>query len=203
MAELMIGLLISSLTMAAAVTMTDQVSRSYTSQLDDAVIQEEARYSLTWIESAIRAAGSNPYSILTTDCPVAGTVVQPIQRDPDGDGVMDDIRIMSDTNPPNGELGGSPCGSDADEDITIAFDPNNRVITRLDNSVGGAPVPMSDRVITGLQFTYFDLNGAPAATDATTAYVQIAVTAQAPNRDRNTGLLTSYTLTSEVRLRVQ
>jgi hypothetical protein len=202
-AELMIGLLISSLTMAAAITMTDQVSRSYTSQLDDAVIQEEARYALQWIEGSLRSAGSNPYGILTTDCPIPGTLVQAVQRDPDADGVMDDIRIMRDTNPPNGQFGGVPCGSDAAEDITIAFDPVNRVITRLDNSLGGAPVSMSDSVIAGLQFTYLDLNRAPAATDAATTYVQIAVTAQAPNRDRNTGLRTSYTLRSEVRVRVR
>ena len=198
----MVGLLISSITMAAAMTMTDQVSRSYTTQLDDAVIQEEARFALHWIENSVRF-GSNPYGIVTTDCPVAGTLVQAIQRNPDGDGLMDDIRIMSDTSPPNGQIGGVPCGSDTDEDLTISYDSVTQTITRLDNSVGGAPVPMSDSVITALQFTFLDFNRAPAATDATTAIVQIAVTSQAPNRDRNTGLFPTYTLTSEVRLRTR
>ena len=199
----MIGLLISSITMTAAVVMTDQVSRSHTAQLDDAVIQEEARFALQWIEDTLRSAGSNPYGAITTDCPVVGTIVQAILRDPDADTLMDDIRIMGDVNPPNGRLGGVPCGTDTDEDITIAHDPINRTITRLDNAVGGAPVPMSDNVITALQFTFLDLNRAPAATDDAVAYVQVAVTAQAPNRDRQTGLRTTYTLNSEVRLRTR
>lgn len=200
-AELLIGMLISSLTMTAAVVMTDQVSRSYTAQLDDAVIQEEARYALTWIEDALRSAGSNPYGALTTDCPMVGTVVQGLQRDPGGDGVMDDIRIMGDINPPNSRVGGTPCGADLGEDVTIAHDVANRTIVRQDNAAGGAPVPMSDAVVTALRFTYLDINRAPVLDDAQVAYVGVLVTTQAPNRDRQTGLRTTYTLASEVRVR--
>ncbi len=202
-AELMIGLLISSITMTAAVTLTSQVSRSYNVQLDDAVIQEEARFALHWIEDAVRAAGSNPYQLVTTDCPVAGTLVEAIQRDPNGDAIFDDIRVIADVNPPNGSIGGNPCGSESDEDLTIAYDPEARAITRLDNSLGGAPIPMSDSVVTSLQFTFLDGNRQPAATDGAVAYVQIAVTTQAPNRDSTMGQLPSYTLTSEVRIRAR
>ena len=50
--ELLIATLVGSATLGAAVLITDQVSRGYTSQLDGALVQEEARFALTWIEEA-------------------------------------------------------------------------------------------------------------------------------------------------------
>ena len=202
--ELLIATLVGSATLGAAVLITDQVSRGYTSQLDGAMVQEEARFALTWIEEALRSAGTNPYGIAASNCPAAGTAFRAIRRDPNGNAVMDDIRIQADVNPPNALLGGlaAACG-EADEDITIAHDPAAQTITVLDNNLGGAPTPMTDGVITQLQFTHLDANRVVTANENAIAFVQVAVTAQGPNRDRQLGQPATVTLTSEVRIRTQ
>ena len=199
--ELLIGTLVSSAVLSAAVLITDQVSRRYTSQLDGALVQEEARFALDWIEEALRSAGSNPYSIAASNYPAAGTAFLAIRRDPNGNAVLDDIRIQADVNPPNALLGGlaGACGEPG-EDITIAHDPAAQTITVLDTNLGGAPTPMTDGVITQLQFTYLDATRAVTANDNAVAFVQVAVTAQGPNRDRQLGQPATVTLTSEVRI---
>ena len=189
--------------LGAAVLITDQVSRGYTSQLDGALVQEEARFALDWIEEALRAAGSNPYGIAASNCPAAGTAFRAIRRDPNGNGALDDIRIQADVNPPNALLGGvGPC-TEPGEDITIAHDPAAQTITVLDNNLGGAPTPMTDGVITQLRFTHLDATRVVTANDDAVAFVQVAVTAQGPNRDRQLGQPATVTLTSEVRIRTR
>ena len=202
--ELLIATLVGSATLGAAVLITDQVSRGYTSQLDGAMVQEEARFALDWIEEALRSAGSNPYGIAASNCPAAGTAFLAIRRDPNGNAVMDDIRIQADVNPPNALLGGlaAACG-EAGEDITIAHDPATQTITVLDNNLGGAPTPMTDGVITQLQFTHLDASRVVTANENAIAFVQVAVTAQGPNRDRQLGQPATVTLTSEVRIRTR
>ena len=166
--------------------------------------QEEARFALNWIEEALRSAGSNPYSIAASNCPAAGTAFRAIRRDPNGNAVMDNIRIQADVNPPNALLGGlvTPCG-EAGEDITIAHDPAAQTITVIDNNLGGAPTPMTDGLITQLQFTHLDANRVVTANENAIAFVQVAVTAQGPNRDRQLGQPATVTLTSEVRIRTR
>ena len=202
--ELLIATLVGSAMLGAAVLITDQVSRGYTSQLDGAMVQEEARFALNWIEEALRSAGSNPYGIAASNCPAAGTAFRAIRRDPNGNAVMDDIRIQADVNPPNALLGGlaAPC-AEPGEDITIAHDPAAQTITVLDNNLGGAPTPMTDGVITQLQFTHLDANRAVTANENAIAFVQVAVTAQGPNRDRQLWQPATVTLTSEVRIRTR
>ena len=190
--------------LGAAVLITDQVSRGYTSPLDGAMVQEEARFALNWIEEALRSAGSNPYGIAASNCPAAGTAFLAIRRDPNGNAVMDDIRIQADVNPPNALLGGlaAPC-AEPGEDITIAHDPAAQTITVLDNNLGGAPTPMTDGLITQLQFTHLDASRVVTANENAIAFVQVAVTAQGPSRDRQLGQPATVTLTSEVRIRTQ
>ena len=200
--ELLIATLVGSATLGAAVLITDQVSRGYTSQLDGAMVQEEARFALDWIEEALRSAGSNPYGIAASNCPAAGTAFLAIRRDPNGNAVMDDIRIQADVNPPNALLGGLACG-EAGEDITIAHDPAAQAITVLDNNLGGAPTPMTDGLITQLQFTHLDASRVVTANENAIAFVQVAVTAQGPNRDRQLGQPATVTLASEVRIRTR
>ena len=202
--ELLIATLVGSATLGAAVLITDQVSRGYTSQLDGAMVQEEARFALDWIEEALRSAGSNPYGIAASNCPAAGTAFLAIRRDPNGNAVMDDIRIQADVNPPNALLGGlaAPC-AEPGEDITIAHDPAAQTITVLDNNLGGAPTPMTDGLITQLQFTHLDASRVVTANENAIAFVQVAVTAQGPNRDRQLGQPATVTLTSGVRIRTR
>jgi prepilin-type N-terminal cleavage/methylation domain-containing protein len=200
--ELLVALLVSGVTLAAAVLVTTQVSRGYTTQIDDALVQEEARFALEWIEELVRVAGSNPYGVTTSNCPAAGTVFQAVWIDPNGDAVLDDIRLQADLGPPNAQLGGAGgvC-TEADEDITIAYDAVARTITRLDNNLGGPPTAMTEGLITQLAFTTLDSNRVPTGVAAAVAFVQVAVTAESPDANPRTGQKATLTLSSEVRVR--
>ena len=202
-AEFLVATLITVTMMGAALTVAEQVSRGFNAQLDGALLQAEARFTLEWIEATLRTAGSNPYDIATSNCPGAGTGFEALRLDPNNNTVMDDIRLQADINLPNGLLGGvgGVC-DEAGEDITIAHDPTARTITLPDNNTG-TPTPMTDSVITGLQFTYLDANRAPTTAAAAVAFVQILVTAQAPNANRARGASDSVTLTAEVRVRTR
>ena len=89
------------------------------------------------------------------------------------------------------------------EDVTIAHNPTTKTITLVDNNVGGPPTPMTDSVITGLQFTYLDTNRAPTTVAAAVAFVQVLVTAETPSANRARGARDSLTLTTEVRVRTR
>ena len=203
-AELLVAMAITVTTMGTSLAITEQVSRGYTTQLDNALTQEEARFALDWVASALRTAGANPYAVVTTNCPGAAFNFQAVRLDPNGNGVMDDLRLQADVNPPNGLVGGvgGVC-DEAGEDVTIGLDPATKTITLLDNNLGGLPTPMTDGVITGLQFSYLDANRVATNAAAAAAFVRVSVTAEAPGANRARGARDTVTLTSEVRIRVR
>src|SRR5688572_25611113 len=156
--EFMISALITTAVLGGTVMLAAQLQQAYTTQLDDVTVEEETRFSLDWIEQALRNAGSNPYSITVSGC--AAAAFTGIGLDPDGDGANDDIRIHADINPPNGLLGGvAGACNEPNEDVTIAYDNVNLVITRRDNNLDMAAVNMTEPVITNLLFTYLDSAG--------------------------------------------
>ena len=204
LAETLVALLVGSMTMGTAVVLTSQISRGYTTQLDDTVMQGESRYALQWIEDVLRAAGSNPYEITTSSCPAAGTAFQAVQIDPNGDGVLDDVRVHADVAPSNGLLGGAAGAcSEVGEDITIGYDAAARSITMVDNNLGGQPAAMTDDVITQLAFTFLDANRAVTVVPASVVFAQVAVTAESPGANPQLGRTDTVTLTTEVRVRVR
>jgi prepilin-type N-terminal cleavage/methylation domain-containing protein len=202
--EVLVATAVSTIVLGAAVALTIAAQRGYTSQMQDAGIQQEARYTLEWIASVLRSAGSNTYSITTTQCPAANTAFQAIRMDPDGDGSNDDIRVQADINPTNGVAGGvAGACTEATEDITIAHNPATLEITRQDMNVDAAPVAMTDPIFTQLQFTYLDFNRVVTAVPAQVAYVVVSVTGRSRVRNSYTGAFTTYTLQTEVRLRAR
>ena len=200
--EMLIASGVSIMTLAVAVQVAGGIQRAYTRQLDSSAYEEEARFAIDWINRFLRSAGSNPYGITVSSCPVAGTPFLPLRLDPNANGNDDDIRINADAALPNGLLGGEAGACvEADEDLTIALDPQNRTITLQDNNIDAAPVAMTDNVITGLQFTYLDASRLVTADPATIVFVGVAVTAQATAMNAESGGFETITLSSEVRLR--
>ena len=199
--EMMIASVVSLITLGVAVQVTTQVQSGYTRQLDSSAYEEEARFAIDWIERTLRSAGSNSYGITVSNCPTAGTTFEALRLDPNANGLDDDIRIHADVGLPNGLLGGDAGACvEADEDITIAFDAATQTITQQDNNIDATPIPMTDGVITGLQFTYLDSDRVVTADPAAIAFVAVAVTAQATAMNDNTGGLDTITLNSEVRV---
>jgi Tfp pilus assembly protein PilW len=184
--------------------LTTQIQQGYSTQLDDVTVEEEARFALDWISRVLRSAGSNPYSIVLSACPVANTAFQGIRLDPNANGIQDDVRIQADINPPNGLLVGAvgTC-TEQGEDITIAHDIGALTITRQDRAVNVSPVAMTEPIFTELRFTY--LNAARATTTAPDAivYAQVSVTGQSKALNPITREYTAITMQTEVRLRTR
>lgn len=203
--ELLIAMTISVCVMTATVVVASQVQKSYDIELESAAARNEAEFAVAAIARELRAAGANPYLLTTSPCPVAGTTFRPILRNPDGDGLADDIRIHSDINPPNKALGGTVAGSctEANEDVTIAHDPAARTITRRDNNTEATASPFTDGVISNLAFEYLDVNRAATAVDNNVCFVRVSVTATTRRADPRTGQPISYTVTDEIRVRVR
>lgn len=204
--ELLVSSVIVTAMMGTVIMVASQLQRSYASQVDGAGVQQEARFALDWITRTLVSAGSNPQDITVGACPAAGTAFRAIRRDPNGDGVQNDVRVHADINPPNGVLGGAGgvlgC-TESREDITIAYDAANRTITRRDNNVDAAAVPMTDTVINGLLFTYLDNNRAVTANDAAVAFVRVTLQAATLQRDAYRGAPLTFTMSEEVRVRTR
>ncbi len=202
LAELLVSMAIGSLVIGSAMLLTGQMQKSYGSQIDGAAVQQEARYAMDWISRALLSAGSNPTRITVAACPVSGTAFRAIRRDPNADGVNNDVRIHADINPPNGLLGGlAGACNETGEIVTIAHNVANRTITRQDHSVDAAAVSMSDTVITQLLFQYFRANGTVAATDDAVAVVRVTITARTPAVDAYTNQPVTFTTSNDVRMR--
>jgi Tfp pilus assembly protein PilV len=202
--EFMIAAVIATAVVGGTVLLATQIQQSYSTRFEDATVEEEARYALDWIVRALRTAGSNPYTITLSACPAANTVFQAIRIDPNGTGIQDNIRIQSDVNPPNGLLGGvsGACTEEA-EDVTIAHDAVNFVITRRDHAIDASPVDMTEPIFTELLFTFLDASRNATTNPAAIAYARIRVTGRSRAFDALVGELKTSTLETEVRLRTR
>ena len=185
--EFMIAALVMSFVLGGTVMLATQLQQSYSTQLDEAALEQEARYALDWIARDLRQAASDPYHEIDSD--------QELFIDPNGGGDPDDsIRIQADINPPDGVL------DDDGENVTIEFDAANGVITRED-TIATTTEDMTDGIFTDLQFTFLDSSRTATADPNNVAYVRVQVTAQSRAWNSNLGERPSFTLAKEVRVR--
>lgn len=204
MIELMIAMLVSMLVLGSAASVISAVQNTYAYQMDDATAEQEARFAMDWIRRTIEQAGSNPYSVSVTDCPSAGTVVQSIRMDPNGDGNANDIRVQADVGIPDGLIVGSTGDCDQpDEDITIAHDAVASTITRFDRGTDGAPVAWTDAVFTDLEFQYYDSSMTATAFSGAVRIVRVTLTARSRSARPGMDEGNTFTLVSDVRLKSQ
>lgn len=202
LAELLVASAITMAVLGGAVAMTSQVQQSFRRQVEDSAAEQEGRYALEWVSRMIRAAGNNPYSQPNSACPVAGTLFTGLIIDPNLDTFNNDIRVQTDSNPPDGLLGG-PAGTcnQANEDVTVSFDPDTNSITFLDNNLGGAASIRTDAVIDNLNFVFKDVGHNPTTNANNVVYVETQVTVRTRTINAATGLPETRLLTQEVRLR--
>lgn len=208
--ELLVATVVSMLVLGGAVALTSQVQNGYRRQIEAAAAEQEARYALEWIGKLIRGADNNPFDVVTTDCPAAATAYAAIQFDPDADGVDNDIRLQTDSNPPDGQVGGSlGLCNQANEDVTISLDGANNAILFFDNNLGVPASIRTDAVIQDLRFIYRNsehadedppLSGVPI-TPPNVRYVEIQITVRTRTIDASTNAPVTRTLSSEIRVR--
>ncbi len=189
--EFMIAATLTTIVLGSTIMLATQMQQAYGTQLDDAAVEQEARYALEWIARDLRSAGSDPYDIIADE--------MEIWLDPNaGADTNDSVRVQADINPPDGDI------LDERENVTIALDPVNNVITRLDaNAADLTALAMTETIFTDLSFTFLNASRAVTTTSKLVAYVQVQVTAQSRGRNPYTGAFTSSTLSTEVRLRTR
>lgn len=200
--ELLVASMVTMVVLGGAVALTSQVQEGYRRQIEGSAAEQEGRYALDWVSRLIRASGNNPYNVATTDCPSAATPFAAIVFDPDGDLVDNDIRLQTDSNPPDGLLGGATgtC-TQANEDVTVSFDPATNSITFLDNNLGGTATIRTDAVIDDLRFIYRDAARAVTANPLNVVYVETQVTVRSRTINVVTGEPVTRVLSQEVRIR--
>ncbi len=204
MAELLVATVVSLLIMGGAVAMTSQVQQGYRRQIEDAAAEQEGRYALDWVSRLIRAAGNDPYNLPNNQC--SDLALNWLDMDPNLDGENNAIRLQTDSNPPDGRLGGTTGNcTQTNEDVTVSYDATTRSITFLDNNLGGTAAIRTDAVITDLEFVYLGANRG-VITDPDDAalvfYVRTNVTVQPRMSGANsTGVPLTRTLSKEVRIR--
>jgi type IV pilus assembly protein PilW len=187
--EFMVAALIASFVLGSTVLLATQMQQAYGTQLDDAALEQEARYALDWIARDIRSAGSDAYSEIDED--------QKLLIDPNGGGDPNDsLGLTADINPSDGDV------DDDGEDITIALDTVTGVITRTDTNAG-VTENMTDGVFTDLEFTFLDWTRTATNDDTAVAYVQVEVTARSRAWNTQLGARNTITLSTEVRLRTR
>lgn len=203
--EFMIAGLITIAVLGGTVMLASQLQQGYSTQLDEVVVEQEARFALDWITRVLRSAGSNPYSVNTSPCPTVGTAFQAIRIDPNGNGIDDDVRVQADISPPNGILGGSVAGTctEAGEDLTIAHDTEALTITLEDNNTDDAPQAMTEPIVTELEFTYLDSARNETTNPDLIAYVQVQVTGRSKAYNAMLGEFPETTLNTEVHVRTR
>ena len=215
--ELMVASVVMTIVLGSAVALTSQVQSGYRRQLEDTAAEQEARYAIDWIGKYIRGAANNPAASASTECPVAGDVI-PVQFDPNGDGENNDIRLMTDANPPDGLFGGSVATggcNQSNEDVTISLgvdDPltdidESTTVTFLDNNTGGAVSTRTDTVIDNLQFKFRRSDHSeitdftPLNIQAQVVYIETIITIRTRTIDAATGLPETRTLSQEIKIR--
>ena len=210
--ELLVATTTMVVVLGSAVALTQQVQNGYRRQLEDSAAEQEGRYALDWIGRYLRSASNDPYGRTnvpgTTNCPANNTDIEGVQFDPDADGVDDDVRLMTDANPPDGLFGGSPGGggcTQANEDVTISLDDVNNTIVFLDNNTAAAVSTRTDTVIEDLRFIF--KNSARAVLDTSTAnpanvmWVETRITIRTRTIDPLSGQPMRRVLSSEVKVR--
>ena len=208
-AELLVSTVVSVLILGGAVSLTSQVQNGYRRQMEEVAAEQEGRYALDWVSRLIRAAGNNPYSITTSNCPAANTAVEGLIINLAT--APTTVRIQTDSNPPDRLLGGTTGNCvQPNEDVTVSYDSTTRSVTFLDNNLGGGASVRTEPVITDLQFIYRDGSHAvmdPATTlltpvqfAAQVMYIETRITVQPRAIGNQSGTMTRV-MSQEVRIK--
>ena len=207
LAEVMVATLVTTLVLGGAVMLTTRVQESFKRQIEDSAGEQEGRYALDWVSRLIRGAGNNPFNLPLAvgdlaACPLAdgGTPYSWVIMDPDADGINDDIRLQTDSNPPDGILGGAACDQ-KNEDVTVSYDPGTSSITFRDNNLDDGAEVRTDAVIDGLLFVFKDDEHKPTPDPVNVVYIETQVRVRTRTLNPLTGLPETRLLTQEVRLR--
>ena len=197
--ELLVASVVTIIVLGSSVALTSQIQNGYRRQLEDSAGEQEARYAMEWIGRYLRGAGNNPFSVTESQCPGANTAFFGLITTP---GDSSTITLQSDSNPPDGLIGGAPPDCDQiNEHVTISYDAATSTIIFQDDAVGEDATTRTDNVIGGLEFVYLDAARAVTTVQANIFYVQVRITIRTRTVQSGTALPNTRVLTREVRVR--
>ncbi len=166
--ELVVSMALLWVVLAGVVNSVLTTQRMYTVQSAIARGQESLRSAEFTVSTLLRSAGADPN----------GTGTTLIDPDPLARGSFDNLRVVSDFNPADGDT------NDALEDVAVWVDSADTL--RIRWSAGGEDQPMAYPV-TSLEFRYFANDGTELATAANvaTGATQVLFTMVAPRDPRS------------------
>ena len=165
--ELIVTLILLSVVLAGVLNSILSIQRTYTVQFATARAQESLRSAEFTIGSVLRTAGADPN----------GTGTTLLDPDPLGHGSFDNLRVVSDFNPPDGDT------DDVLEDVLVWVGSDTLWIRW---NVGGAGQAMAFPV-DSIGFRYFAWDGTElgSAADVATGAAQVLLTIVAPRDPRS------------------
>ena len=147
--EMLVSITMLSVVLGAAVSLVLGVQRNVNQQEEWARAEQSLRAVQSVLSTTLRAVDSDPHQTGATQ----------LDPDPDGDGTFDDIRVVSDFNPADGDM------NDAMEDIRVWL-ANDSLWARWQG--GGTPQVMAYPV-DELAFEYYANDGTQLTTVAQVA----------------------------------
>ncbi|MEJ2657314.1 MAG: prepilin-type N-terminal cleavage/methylation domain-containing protein [Desulfobacterales bacterium] len=176
MIELLVGMVVSLLALAAIYSTFLAQHRSYQVQRETADMQQNIRAAMYYMQREIRMAGSNPYNSI----PVFGIAAAG----------QNSITFTEDVRGPTAgtlDVQRSPDGDAGDPAENITYDLNGTDLRRTDNNVSPVPQVVAQN-INALDFVYLDGNSAvinfdasgfiPAANLGQIRYIEITIVAR-------------------------
>jgi prepilin-type N-terminal cleavage/methylation domain-containing protein len=202
--ELLVASVCTTIVLGGAVALTAQIQSGYRKQMEDSVGEQEARYALEWIGRYLRSVGNDPFGVPDfSTCPVAGTEYLPLEPDPNGDSVHNDIALQADVNPPDKLIGGSTGNcTQKNENVKISLNTTLHEIQFEDIGANVTSTTRTDAVIDNLQFSYLNADADPwdPATGTGNIYY-VATTITIRPRSTNLSGTANRSLMSTVRVR--
>lgn len=171
--ELMISLGLLSVVLASVMAVVLSMQRGYVRQREAARTEDALRAAETAIVTILRTAEANPSGIKGFNAPR-------ILANPLGHATFDNVRVVSDFNPPDGDV------ADRLEDVLLSI-ANDTLFIRWQAGAGtGVPVAYPVRT---LLFEYYATGGTVPLTAAQIGTARrVKLTLTAPRHSRTTAL---------------
>ena len=152
--EMLVAFVLFGIVMGAATSVTLSVQRNQSRQREIVRSEDALRVAQTTIATIMRTSAANPRSMTGSGAPR-------IEANPLGHGTFDNVRVVSDFNPPDSDV------SDMMEDIQL-WTASDTLFARW--QAGGAATPIA-YPIRSVVFEYYNAAGAiiPLAANVNTA----------------------------------
>lgn len=175
--ELLVSLTLLGVVLTSVMAVVANMQRGYARQREVARAEDGLRVAESTILTILRTAESNPRGMTGFNAPR-------ILADPLGHGTFDNLRVVSDFNPPDGDV------TDPLEDVVVSISSDTLYI-RWQACAGCTAVPVAYPV-RSLLFEYYTASGTTplaAAQIGTARRVKVTITAPRHYDAGNSGLL--------------